>query len=200
MVDRRHSLMDELSYLPEGELYIRKDNGLHNYYQRFRRTGNRKKERRKGVKKDPELLNALVRKKYVTEALSILEKDLAATEQLLKVYILSDENSVMEGFVNKFPELAEGIYIIIRSAIEEGVVDMTLLTSQRLLLFQRLQRGSLRIAVRHIEVAGNATGSCRTALRIDVCLFRQARLTEVYVVVDDTWQYVATRGIYRLVE
>ena len=110
MVDRRHSLMDELSYLPEGELYIRKDNGLHNYYQRFRRTGNRKKERRKGVKKDPELLNALVRKKYVTEALSILEKDLAATEQLLKVYILSDENSVMEGFVNKFPELAEGIY------------------------------------------------------------------------------------------
>ena len=97
-------------------------------------------------------------------------------------------------------ELAEGIDIVVGGTIEEGIVDMALLTSQCLFLFQSLQRGGLRIAVRHIEVAGDATGSCRTALRIDVCLFRQSWLTEVYVVVDDTWQYVATRGIYRFVE
>lgn len=110
MTDRRLDLVDELNYLPEGELYIREDNGLHNFYQRFRRTGNRKKERRKGIKKDPELLNALVRKKYVTEAIAMLEKDIAAAEELLRIYVPADENSVMEGFAKKYPELADGIY------------------------------------------------------------------------------------------
>ena len=108
--DRISSLESELSILPEGEFYSRYKNGVCCYFRRFRKAGNRKKERRIGIKKDPELLSALVRKKYVTEALTILEKDLAAAEDLLKAYIPSDENSVMEKFIGKYPDLAGGIY------------------------------------------------------------------------------------------
>ena len=108
--DRKASLMEELQSLPDGELYACTSAGSQRYYQRFRRTGNRKKERRIGIKRNPELLSAMVRKKYVTEAISILEKDISAAEELLRLYIPVDENSVMEGFLRKFPDLSGGIY------------------------------------------------------------------------------------------
>ena len=68
--DYKTTLMEELQTLPDGEFYACVSGGSQRYYRRFRKTGNRKKERRIGIGKDPDLLNALVRKKYVTEALS----------------------------------------------------------------------------------------------------------------------------------
>ena len=109
--ERQDALRKELLDLPDGELYIFSDrNGACRYYNRLRKVGNRKKERRYGIKKDPELLNALVRKKYVTEALARLEKDIAEADRMLAEYVPADENSVMEEFVGRYPELAEGIY------------------------------------------------------------------------------------------
>ena len=107
---RYNSLEQELSTLPEGEFYSRSKDGVPYYFRRLRKEGNRKKERRIGIKKDPGLLNALVRKKYVTEALSILAEDIKEAEHLLKVYTPSDENSVMGSFTIRYPELAGGIY------------------------------------------------------------------------------------------
>lgn len=66
---READLRDELRSLPDGEFYAYGSEGCKRYYQRFRREGNRKKERRTGVKNNPVLLGSLVRKKYVTEAL-----------------------------------------------------------------------------------------------------------------------------------
>ena len=62
--DRRDELCEELTSLPEGELYIRIDNNQKRYYHRLPKSGNRKKERRFGIKKQPDLLKSLVRKEY----------------------------------------------------------------------------------------------------------------------------------------
>lgn len=107
---READLRDELKALPDGEFYAYGSDGCKRYYQRFRREGNRKKEKRLGVKNDPGLLSSLVRKKYVTEALLRLEKDITAADKFLALYVPADENSVMEKFLDKHPELAGSIY------------------------------------------------------------------------------------------
>ena len=108
--ERERDLQNELSSLPEGEFYASDTDGRRKYYQRFRREGNRKKERRRGIKGDPVLIKDLVRKKYVTEALSRLEKDIVEAERMLKLYVPTDENSVMEVFISNYPELADCIF------------------------------------------------------------------------------------------
>ena len=108
--ERERDLRDELCSLPEGEFYASDTDGRRKYYQRFRREGNRKKERRRGIKGDPVLIKDLVRKKYVTEALSRLEKDIVEAERMLKLYVPTDENSVMEVFISNYPELADCIF------------------------------------------------------------------------------------------
>lgn len=110
LVKRKRYLESELEDLPEGELYVRRTDDTLCCFNRFPKSGNRKKERRFGIKKDPELVSALVRKKYVIEALRRLEKDIAAAESLLKAYEPIDENSVMDDFVGKYPELADGVF------------------------------------------------------------------------------------------
>ena len=110
LLERRDDLQHELAGLPVGEFMTIEQNGVRKYLQRIPATGNRKKERRYGIKKKPEILNGLVRKKYVTEALSIIEDDLRTLDLAVRTYRPSDENSVMETFVAKYPELTEGIY------------------------------------------------------------------------------------------
>ena len=108
--ERERDLRDELMKLPGGEFYAYTRDGCRHYYQRFRKEGNRKKERRTGIKNDPVLLRSLVRKKYVTEALLRLKKDIAAAEKLRADYVPVDEISIMENFVEQYPEFADSIY------------------------------------------------------------------------------------------
>ena len=129
LLDRKASLMEELQTLPDGEFYVCTGGGSRRYYQRFRRTGNRKKERRIGIKKDPQVLNALVRKKYVIEAISILEKDISAVEELLRLYVPVDENSVMEAFVSRYPELSDGIYRVTSDNVKSGGITAACVVS-----------------------------------------------------------------------
>lgn len=121
--ERELDLRDELSVLPDGEFYAFTENGRTRYYQRFRREGNRKKERRVGIKNDPGLVCALVRKKYVAEALQRLEKDIAAADKLLSLYAPADENSVMGAFMEKYPELAGSVYQGPMSSHKQGSVS-----------------------------------------------------------------------------
>lgn len=68
-------------------------------------------------------------------------------------------------------------------------------TSQSKFLFQSFQRSRLRIAVWHVEITRH-TACCRcTAFCVDIRLSSQSRLTEVYVVVNNTWQHITTRSI-----
>ena len=110
LTQKKSDLLEELKYLPEGELLCTDEGGYRRYMQRLSATGNRKKEHRFGVKKKPEVLNGLVRKEYVTETLKVIDQDIRTVEHACKMYKPVDENTVMMQFLAKYPELLSGIY------------------------------------------------------------------------------------------
>lgn len=110
LLERKSDLLQELKHLPDGEFMSTEYNGVRKYLQRLPAKGNRKKERRYGIKKKPETLMGLVRKKYIKEAIPAIEHDIKTLKAALESYRTIDENSVMEGFIAKYPELADGIY------------------------------------------------------------------------------------------
>ena len=110
--ERKHDLTKELEDLPDGLLLCTEERTVKKYYQRLPATGNRKKERRYGVKTRPEVLDGLVRKKYVTEALKSLDSDLIIIDNACKSFVPTDEISIMSPFVEKYPDLSRSIYRI----------------------------------------------------------------------------------------
>lgn len=108
--ERRDDLLVEMDKLPDGELLCTGKENKRKYYQRLPAKGYRKKEHRYGIKKKPDTLNGLVRKEYITNAVSVIEKDIKALDSLLRRYQPFDENSVMQLFLEKYPELSAGIY------------------------------------------------------------------------------------------
>ena len=110
LAERKALLEDELSRLPAGELYCYKSKGVDCYSERLPAKGNTKKEKKKGIKKDRDRLYKLVRKQYAAKAVQLIDKDIKAIDTLLRWYKPTDENSVMEEFIRKHPELTEGIY------------------------------------------------------------------------------------------
>lgn len=110
LLERRSDLQQEMKQFPPGEFMCTEQGGVRKYLQRIPATGNLKKEHRYGIKKDPDLLSALVRKEYVKKTLKTIDRDIDALEAAVKKYRAIDENSVMAEFVAKYPELAECIY------------------------------------------------------------------------------------------
>lgn len=110
LVERKELLEKELAPLPKGELYCYKSHGCDCYSERFPSKGNAKKETRKGISGNRDIIFKLVRKKYIAKAIPLIDKDLKAIDTLLRRYKPTDENSVMAGFIEKYPELTEGIY------------------------------------------------------------------------------------------
>ena len=80
------------------------------YYQLLPKKGNRKKEKRIGISHDTDLIFALVRKMYITKAITFIDKDIKTVEMAIKHYRDFDEVSVMEEFLIKHPELGEGLH------------------------------------------------------------------------------------------
>ena len=93
----------------------------------------------------------------------------------------------------------KGICIVVRGTVEERVVHMTLLCSQRKFLLQSRQRSGLRLGIRHIKEGRNASCRCCLTLCIDVGLLGQSRLTEMYVVIDNARQHIAARSVDDLI-
>lgn len=110
LTERKSDLTRELAGLPEGELLCTDYKGHRRYMQRIPATGNRKKEHRYGVKKQPEVLSGLVRKEYVTKALHTIDSDIKAVELALKRYKPIDESTLMTSFVKRYPELRDDIF------------------------------------------------------------------------------------------
>lgn len=110
LIERKADLLNELNCLPEGNLLVTDQEGLRKYIQRIPATGNRKKAHRYGVKKKPDVLNGLVRKEYVTDALKIIDQDIRAVELACRRYHPIDEATVMKQFLSEYPELINGIY------------------------------------------------------------------------------------------
>lgn len=107
---QKRELINELKELPEGVFYSYESKGYLNYSERLPKGGNRKKEHRTGVTRNPARLFSLVRKEYVTEALEIIDRDLKLIREMAERFEPIDENSVMEDFVKEHPNLTEGIY------------------------------------------------------------------------------------------
>lgn len=110
LTESKATLEEELKTLPEGKLYCYNGDGRWYYYELFPAEGNRKKEKRVGISQDTEKIFALVRKRYITKALDVIEKDIKVLEKAIKSYINFDEESLMSGFFEKHPELIGGIY------------------------------------------------------------------------------------------
>ena len=106
----RNNLKKELNSLPAGELYVTTCRGVKCYYERHPKKGRRRKEHRRGIKKDKQKVMRLIRKKYIVRTLPLIDENLKRIEELLRYYRPVDENSVMERFIEKNPELSEGIY------------------------------------------------------------------------------------------
>ena len=97
-------------------------------------------------------------------------------------------------------ELFKQRSVLIRRAKKETVVDVTFACCDTELLVESLKRRRLRHSIGHIKVTRHPSCRCRTTLTLNVCLLRQARLTEMNMIIDNTWQNVTTRGINRFVE
>lgn len=108
--DRARDLEEELKHLPEGSLLVRMVDDKYYYFQRFPKGGNRKKEHRYGITRDEDKILALTRKKYVEQALGIIAKDIAVLESAIREFKPCDEDSVMRKFLEKYPQLSEGVF------------------------------------------------------------------------------------------
>lgn len=115
LAERKQDLAAELKTLPEGEIHVVDREPNYYYYERFPKRGNRKKERRLGISTNKDRIMALVRKRYVTLAMDVIDNDILVLEDALKLYKGTDENSVMEEFFEKYPQLSGYAYYGLQS-------------------------------------------------------------------------------------
>lgn len=108
--ERKRRLETELKTAPPGALNIRTQNGKNYYSVRYPKTGNRKKVYRKGISGDKQLIRALVRKKYLEQAIEGTQKDIQIIRKALSGYVDTNEESVMMGYLERYPELRAHIY------------------------------------------------------------------------------------------
>ena len=109
-MQRQKSLLEkEQDYLPDGYLNIRTYNQKSYYTWQIPKGGRRKKTFRKGITKDKEQVNKLVRKRYLDDAIIRINKDIRLLEALLSQYKEIDEGSVMKEYIQKHPDLKDGL-------------------------------------------------------------------------------------------
>lgn len=85
----------ELLRLPEGYLSVRREKGRIQYVQIFSdpETG---MAIRKGITREPEMIRALARKKFLQQSLAQLERNISALETLLKVHQAPTPNNILK--------------------------------------------------------------------------------------------------------
>lgn len=106
---QRHQFIKEREKLPEGYLNIRTYKGSSYYTWQIPKGGRRKKIYRKGISKDKEQINKLVRKRYLNKAIHNIEEDILLMERTIAQYKDIDEGAVMGEYLQKHPELAGGL-------------------------------------------------------------------------------------------
>lgn len=85
----------ELLGLPEGQLTVRREKGRIQYVRVFSNPEKRKPIR-KGITRDPEMIHALARKKFLQQSLAQLEINILALEALLKVHQAPTPNNILK--------------------------------------------------------------------------------------------------------
>lgn len=97
----------ELARLPKGQLSIRtmgskKKNYVHVLPADIECGG---KQIRKGITKKPELIQQLARKKYLQQALSMLEQNIPALERLVKLHRAPTADNILKNLPQAYREL-----------------------------------------------------------------------------------------------
>lgn len=96
-------------------------------------------------------------------------------------------------------QFLQQVDIVVGRSEVEGIVDDAFGGGVGKLLFQGFQRGGLGVAVRHVHEGGHASGCGSGCFGGHVRLVGQARVTEMHVVVNDTWNEVTAVGVYLFV-
>ena len=107
--ERKTGLMKEQSRLPDGYLQIGRHGDDEYYTLRLPAKGNRKKMKQLGITNNKEVLFGLVRKRYITKALKIIDDDLSVLTKAAERYREFDELSVMKDFLEEHPKLTAAI-------------------------------------------------------------------------------------------
>lgn len=107
--EQKRQLENEQEYLPEGYLNIRKYKGKNYYTWQIPKKGRRKKIYRKGITRDKDQINKLVRKRYLDGALLRIDRNISLLEKMTEQYKNFDEASVMVDYIKKHPDLREGL-------------------------------------------------------------------------------------------
>jgi hypothetical protein len=107
LLEHKIQMEEELKQLPEGFLNIRYFKGKPYYTWQIPATGRRRKLFRKGISNDDEQINKLARKRYLSAAINIINKDISVLRRALDNYREIDEKALMEEYVSKYPEISE---------------------------------------------------------------------------------------------
>lgn len=108
--EQKSQLLKERAFLPEGYVNIRSYNNRNYYTWQIPKKGKQKKPSRKGITRNKDQINKLVRKRYLDGAIANIEDDILMMENVLKEYKDIDEAAVMRPFFQKYPELKDGIH------------------------------------------------------------------------------------------
>ncbi|MBR0374642.1 MAG: hypothetical protein IJH91_08955 [Mogibacterium sp.] len=106
----QQSLIQEYNRLPEGVLYVKEMQGKAYCYRRVPKGGNHKKEHRYGISSDAVAIRELVRKRYISEALPLIEEDLRVLKAALESYQPFDERTLMPAIRASYPLLEDGLF------------------------------------------------------------------------------------------
>ncbi len=85
----------ELQSLPEGSLLCSRRKNKCYYYQCLMPRGFRKKEKRVGITENPQMIQALARKKLILKKLDLLHKNISCLEAAIDRYIPVDERALI---------------------------------------------------------------------------------------------------------
>ena len=105
MLEQKRLFDEELKNLPDGFINTRKSNCKVYFTWQIPKGGRRRKTFRKGISKNDDLINKLLRKKYLKSAIRRIDNNIRLFEKTLSNYEEINEEAVLGTYLLKHPEM-----------------------------------------------------------------------------------------------
>ena len=105
MLEQKRLFDEELKNLPDGFINTRKSNCKVYFTWQIPKGGRRRKTFRKGISKNDDLINKLLRKKYLKSAIRRIDNNIRLFEKTLCNYEEINEEAVLGTYLLKHPEM-----------------------------------------------------------------------------------------------
>ena len=105
MLEQKRLFDEELKNLPDGFINTRKSNCKVYFTWQIPKGGRRRKTFRKGISKNDDLINKLLRKKYLKSAIRRIDNNIRILEKALSNYEEINEEAVLGTYLLKHPEM-----------------------------------------------------------------------------------------------